>query len=255
MRCGDDCDKLRQQANSTCDRCKKKSAYKAQLRKNHKKEIMNKTKNKNAHVIGGKERPLSWSQISSFEYDKEAWYDKYILKKKPEETEALRFGKQVGERLETDQSFLTQIPRDGVMEHPMKAKFGNVWLVGYADCYRKTPPRLDEYKSGKKPWDKKRVDEHGQLTLYCLLEYLLSGTKPEDTEIWLHWMPTKENGDFSVTFNGNDFEHFQTTRTMKDILEFGMRINKTVKEMYEYVDKKTCLEQESVLHLESANNN
>jgi hypothetical protein len=204
-------------------------------------------------IIFPEERPLSWSQISSFEYDPDKWYDRYMLRNKPPETGALTFGKQIGEMVEKDPNFLPELPRAKTMEYPMKVKFGEVWLIGYADSYE--PGRLIEYKSGQKPWTQERVDEHGQLTLYCLMEYLINGIKPEEQVISLHWMPTKENGDFSVSFNGADFQHFKTSRSTRDILEFGMRITKVIKEMQEYVDKKTCLEAEPVLHSSSAINN
>lgn len=189
-----------------------------------------------------KERPLSWSQISSFEYDPKQWFDKYILGIEQPKTPELEFGSMVGKKLETDPTFLPQIQRHNVMEHEFKCEFGGVKLVGYADSFCTiTNRKLAEYKSGVKIWDKSRVDQHGQLTFYALCIYIMYGIKPEDIEIELIWMPTKriEKGDLSVTIEfvepiEENIKVFKTKRTMSDILKFGARIKKDLKEMELY---------------------
>lgn len=184
-----------------------------------------------------KSRPLSWSAISSFEYDKEQWYKKYILKEQQEITAPLTFGKNIADKIEAGTSE-DEVP--GLLiklqtkkEHPFKCFFNDIELVGYADAFDDVTFKiLDEVKTGKKPWDKKRVDEHGQLTMYCLMNWIMNKVRPEDVKITLHWIPTQENADFTISpVLPVQIYSFSTKRTMNDILQFGMRIKKVRQEM------------------------
>ncbi len=204
-------------------------------------------------------RPVSWSMISSFMYDPEQWFDKYIkhgpctkefcfIFKLPSaeckcpisnSSKEMEFGKFIGKKLETDPKFLPQIPRHSRMEHPFEnIKFGKLTLVGYLDTFcDKTFKKIGEFKTGKKPWDQTRADNHGQLTMYCLMNYLVNKIRPEDTEIFLAWMPTQDNSDFSISFVEpieKNIRIFKTKRTMMDILQFGKIINNVYKQMEEY---------------------
>ena len=182
-----------------------------------------------------KNRPLSWSALSSFQYSPEQWYSRYILGEKQEDTPEMVFGKTVGERLASDPAYLPQVPRLSVFEHPMRCKFGKIPLVGYADTYE-PKSKLYEYKTGKKEWDQKRADEHGQIDMYLLMHYLIEKVRPEDVEVKLMWLPTQQNGDFSISFiDENDVKIFSTRRTLLQVLEFGQKISKTVKAMDEYI--------------------
>jgi len=186
-------------------------------------------------------RPLSWSQISSFHYNPEQWFRRYILNEKDPETKELLFGKEIGKKLETDPTFLPMIPRHSKMEYPFSATVSGIKLIGYADTFCDiTNKKLGEYKTGKKEWDQKRVDEHGQLTMYALMNYISNKVKPEDVEITLTWMPTIETRDFDIAFVKSiekNIKTFTTKRTMQDIIKFGASIKETVEEMQKYVDK------------------
>ena len=186
------------------------------------------------------DRPLSWSAISCFEWNPEDWYQRYYLNIQSDKTAELEFGSKIGKMLETDKKFLPQIARLSKMEHPFKCKFGKVkaGLIGYADTFcDKTFKKLGEFKTGKKPWTQQRADEHGQLTMYCLMNYIMNKVKPEDVEIILTWMPTRDNGDFSISFIEpieKNIKFFKTKRTMMDILQFGKRINNVYDQMKLY---------------------
>lgn len=189
-----------------------------------------------------KERPLSWSSISSFQYDKEKWYQSYVLGKRDPESAEMKFGKIVGEKLASDPTYLPQVPRLSKYEHPFKVMFNGIPLIGYADTYcDKTKKKLYEFKTGVKAWDQKRVDEHPQIDMYLLMHYITEKIKPEEVECQLIWLPTKrtETGNFEVSIDFLDDpvvpQIFKTTRTMQDIIRFGSRINSTVKEMNEYI--------------------
>lgn len=188
------------------------------------------------------DRPLSWSAISSFRYDPEQWYAKYIMGEPTIENEEMRFGKKIGKKLETDPTFMPEIPRHCKMEHPFHVKYNGMDLVGYCDSFcTKTNKKLLEYKTGKHgayEWNRKKVNEHGQLTMYCLMNYITNKVRPEDMEIELIWMPTKktEDGNFEVKieFDG-PIQRFKAKRTMRDILKFAKEIDETVRDMELYV--------------------
>lgn len=182
-----------------------------------------------------KNRPLSWSAISSFEYDQEQWYKRYILNEKEPPSREMLFGKTVGERLASDPSYLPEVPRLPVFEKELRVMFGVLPLVGFVDAWCPDSLHLKEYKTGKKAWDQKRADTHGQIDMYLLMLYITYRIRPEDVTCHLHWMPTQENGDFSISFvSPFRVESFKTKRTMTDILLFGARIKKTVEDMHSY---------------------
>lgn len=190
-----------------------------------------------------KTRPISWSFISSFEYDPEQWYQSYVLNKRSTSKE-MTFGSMVDKEIEINSKYLPDVVRYPIMQHKMRAKLGKIELVGIADTYlpfkgsRYEASKLGcsplaalrDYKTGKKPWNQKRADETGQLTMYCLLLWLTEKIRPEDVELYIDWLPTKETGDFSIQFKDRKVRPytFKTKRTMRDVLEFCTRIERTL---------------------------
>jgi len=186
-------------------------------------------------------RPLSWSQLSSFTWDKEQWYQSYILGNRTPANKQMLFGSKIGKMLELDPNYLSrQIPRLGTMEYAYAVKFNGFRMIGYADSQNeKTNTEMDEYKTGVAPWTQKRVDEHGQLTMYAMMNMIQNQVQPEDLTMRLYWLPTAEQGDFSIDF-AQPFrvERFETKRTMQQVIAFGAYINRTIKEMDEYINSK-----------------
>ncbi len=185
-----------------------------------------------------KERPLSWSAISSFEYDPEQWYNSYILGIR-QESKQLAFGSWVDNKLQTDPTFLSQVERFPVAQYAMRASLkGVVPLIGYADGWDPTPGkyRLNDDKTGVKAWTQKRANDTGQLTCYAFLIFLTTGIKPEEIDFSITWLPTEEKGDFSIGFKDNPVvpKIFHTKRNMVQVLEFGKRVKDTLKDMEEY---------------------
>lgn len=196
-----------------------------------------------------KNRPLSWSAISSFMWNPEQWHDRYIMCLEQTPSKEMIFGKYVGEKLASDPFYLPEVERYDTFEYKLECKFQGIPLVGYIDSSLLDLIRHKEYKTGKKLWDKKRADSHGQITMYSLMIYLIHKIKPEDIEWHLVWLPTQDKpndqDDLATFLNSkpeiefvDPFEHhvFTTKRTMKDILEFGNTIKKTYKLMEEYAN-------------------
>lgn len=180
-------------------------------------------------------RPLSWSALSSFEWSPEQWYRTYVLGEKPSSKE-MDFGSVVDKKIQKDPTFLPTLPRYTHMQYPLKVVFNKIPLIGFPDGVCFDNGLLADYKTGKKAWDQKRADETGQLTMYLFMIYAAKKLRPEQFKCFIHWLPTKENGDFTISFT-DDMEPvtIETKRTMQDVLAFGARINATVKAMNEYL--------------------
>lgn len=185
-----------------------------------------------------KERPLSWSQIASFEYSPEQWFSRYILNEKQEENASMKFGKWFGEKVATDPTFYPQIPRYPIFEQKLSVMFNQIPIIGYIDSYDPATHSFLEYKTAKTIWSKDKAENHGQLHLYALALYITHKKLPES--INLVCIKTNESGDFDVSI-AEPFEmvNYPVKVEMKDILLFGSRIMKVVKEMEDYLSTKT----------------
>lgn len=188
-----------------------------------------------------KNRPLSWSQISSFEYNRDQWYDTYILGNRQSSRE-MEFGSIVDKKIQNDPTFLPTLPRYPKMQYKVEVTFNKIPLVGHFDGLSLDDYIIADYKTGKKPWDQKRADETGQLTMYLFMLYIEKKIKPEQFRCFIHWIPTVETKDFKIELI-EDYQPvtIETKRTMTDILKFGERINRTVKEMEEYIKTRQQL--------------
>lgn len=182
-----------------------------------------------------KTRPLSWSAISSFEYDKEQWYKKYVLREIPDDNKEMAFGRAFAKSIE-DGNPMAPVPTYSRVEYPFKVVFGKIPLIGFADTFCDvTKKKLGEYKTGKKVWDQKRADEHRQIDMYLLMNLITNKVKPEDVECALVWIPTQENGDFSISLVEPIVPRiFKTKRTTAQVLKFGSYIQEVYRDMELY---------------------
>jgi len=182
-------------------------------------------------------KPLSWSALSSFRYDPEQWYKKYVLNQKQKATPKMEFGNTVGESLATEAPLVGGVVTYPVMEYELKVPFGDIYLLGYIDSYNTEKKLMREYKTSCNPkkWNQKSVDSHGQLTMYAFMLYLQHGIKPEDLTIHLDYIPVEENFDGTMSVcKPHKVYTYETKRTLRECLLFGTEINKTVKEMESY---------------------
>ena len=193
-------------------------------------------------------REMSWSQISSFNYNPQKWYDRYISQEEVDKTPQMEFGTLIGESFANGTPLVKDIVMYPEMEYKLRAKVGSIWLVGYADSYDPINKKLREYKtsSSTKKWNQEVVDDPsidkvgGQLTMYALLLMLQDKVKPEDLTIHLDYIPVEE------TFEGEmiltppvTINTFETKRTTKQVLMFGAEILKIRKEMEELIHLHT----------------
>ena len=182
-------------------------------------------------------KPLSWSAISSFKYDPEQWYKKYVLGEKQKTSPQMLFGNTVGESFATKKPMVKDIVRYKRMEYELKVKFDDIELIGYIDSYDPKKKLLREYKtsSSTKKWNQTSVNAHGQLTMYALMLFIQDKVKPEDLTIYLDYIPVEETFEGGMIIsNPQKIYTFPTKRTTRDILAFGAYIRQVVQEMEEY---------------------
>ena len=184
-------------------------------------------------------RPLSWSAISSFMYDPEQWYKRYILNEPVEENIEMKFGKQFAKAIE-DGKPMAPVTILKAVEHKFQVVFHDIHMIGFADSFcTDTNRKLLEYKTAKQVWTQDKVDNHGQLTLYSLFNFITNKVKPEEMEIALECIQTIVHGDFTIELKKPiKVHHFKTQRSMMDILKFGQLILATVDQMEQYVNNK-----------------
>ena len=178
---------------------------------------------------------LSWSQLQLFERNPELYREVYIGGREIYSTSALETGKELAMAIENGESdnaiiehlrrFLPNYPK---IEYEIKAKLGDIQLLGKLDGYNTRKKIIGEIKTGKK-WTQKMVDTSGQLTFYALLIWLKYKTLPE---IYLHWC---EANDGELT---GEIKSFKTKRSKIDLIKFSSRIKKA----WEGI-KKLCQEK------------
>ena len=188
-------------------------------------------------------RPVSWSQVSQYWYSKNQWVESYLIGNRFPPDAGMVFGNVVGDTLGLGRkkSMVPNLEKSlkGEKEHELSVKMNNTLLVGYCDHYCPEKKILNENKTSKNPnrWNQVEADNHGQLTMYALMLLLRDGTVPENLEIWLNFIPVEER-EFGGMWipDRNNFTRFKTTRTAKQCLEFGSKIERTLKDMEQFAN-------------------
>lgn len=184
-----------------------------------------------------KERPASFSFFSSWEYNKNEWYDNYILGNWKESNAAMRFGTLVGDSIGTPNSMVPSLVPPGEKEYKMRAKIGDIYLVGYADHYCPKTKTLHENKTTvkKDKWTKQSVDEHKQFDMYALLLMLQDKVAPKDITMYLNYIPVELKGVGYKLPKKPTYIQIPTKRTALQVAEYATYIKKTVVDMEQYV--------------------
>lgn len=188
-----------------------------------------------------KHRPLSYSQYSSWMYDKEQWYLRYVLNTPDPASPAMLFGNVVGDSIGTAGSLVPSLQPPGVKEYELHATLGDLPIIGFCDHYCPDTKTLHENKTSDnlKRWDQAKVDDHKQLDMYALMLYLKHKVKPEEITMYLNFIPVVRGGDMVYTIPTPPMYHpFPTKRTTKQILMFAAELVATVKEMEAYYNER-----------------
>lgn len=188
------------------------------------------------HLDRLRARPLSWTSISSWTFNKEQWARKYLDNIVDPPNPAMTFGKIVGERLASDPTYLPEVPRLPIFEHGINLTFAGIPLVGFFDSFCPETPALYEYKTSgnSNRWTQQKAEGHGQIDLYVTLLYMTNKIKPEDLKIKLVYIPVIETGSFELDINSKGIKIFEIKKTMSDVLKCAGMIKRVYKEMEEY---------------------
>ena len=183
-----------------------------------------------------KTRALSHSQLASFEYDREDWYDNYILGIRKPPTPEMRIGTVVGDAIGTPDSPIPELQPPGVKEYPLQALWEDIPLIGYADHFCPDTLVLHENKTSpnKKRWTQGKADKHDQLTMYAFMLQLSQDIDPESVTMYLNFIPVCLTG-VSLNVCGG-YRQFETKRTQEDIERYKVYIMDTVEKMAEYAE-------------------
>lgn len=189
-------------------------------------------------------RPLSYSQLSCWEWSKEDWYQNYILNKPRGKSSAMEVGNIIGDSIGTPQSLVPELNPAGVKEYPLNAQLNDIYLVGYADHFCPDTLELNENKTAVNPkkWTQGTVNRHGQLTMYALCLFLKHDIKPEDLTIYLNYIRVIEGADMRYYLpKPAELKRFQTKRTGEDILAYSIYILQTVDNMQKYIEERDTI--------------
>ena len=174
---------------------------------------------------------ISYSQYTLFR-SSPGQYKKIYIDGRKLHTKYLSFGSMIAEALESGEAqtkkirkTLDSLPPVDEREKEIRADFSGIPLLGKLDGFTRKGPRVDEYKTGKIPWNQSKVDKFEQLTFYAILVSLKYEIPIGDIKIFLHWIETYEDTDGHIYMTGRVFP-FETRRTTKDILNFYPKVKK-----------------------------
>lgn len=148
---------------------------------------------------------LSWSAMTTWESNKERFKREYFEGGKRLDTKFLRFGKSFAKSVEdgTYKKDFPDLPIYNSVEFKFHVDIDGVMILGFIDSYDTIKNLVLEYKTGKHPWTKAKVQKHGQLAFYATALEALTGTMPEYAE--LIWLETKEDKSQKMgLYNGQD---------------------------------------------------
>ena len=196
------------------------------------------------HVKQLKSKPLSWSAIASWQFNKEQWARKYLHGIIEEGNAKMNYGKEIGEKLATDPAYLPEVLRYNTFEHYLSGQVSGIPIHGYLDSFDSITHSFNEYKtsSNLNRWNQKSANEHGQLDFYYLLIYLNYKKKPEEINCHLCYIPVQETVDFTTepfttkmeVTPGAKVQVFPVKKSMKDILSFAKYLKETYQAMERY---------------------
>lgn len=182
---------------------------------------------------------ISWSQLNAWEKGEDYFYKVYILGQSFENKE-MAFGKKIAEGLEGKiecpeaefcKIYLPKMPK---REYEIKVNFEGVPILVRMDAFDDKKLIIDEYKTGRSPWTQKKVDNHGQLTMYAMAVWKKYGKIPD---IRLFWIPTDLDDNGEVVLTGEIPYEFKTQRSLRDFALMYKRLKNAWEGINKFYDK------------------
>jgi len=149
---------------------------------------------------------ISWSQLTCWQSNPARYRKEYFEDGHKLDTKFLQFGKNIAELIESGQhkELLPDLECYDSPEFEIKCKVQGVPCLSFIDSYNdvasaNVPANVfREYKTGKIPWTKAKVQKHDQLVFYATVLKWSKGVRPEYCD--LDWIETKEHQNESVDF-------------------------------------------------------
>ncbi len=173
---------------------------------------------------------ISWSQLSCWLQNPTRYRREYFEDGKKLDSKYLTLGKNIATLIENGQhkTLLPDLLCYDTPEHEIKCLVDGVPILSYLDSYNKvatidTPANVfREYKTGKIPWDRARVQKHDQLVFYATALKWSMGEMPQYCD--LDWIETKETTSETTDFwrEGDKMVHV-TGRVVSFHREFDIR--------------------------------
>ena len=196
---------------------------------------------------------ISFSQMAMFEMSPEKYVEKYIYGKKERITQNMKYGSDLAEGLEDEEStgdplldlVMVKLPKyermDKVVEDRTGKKVfdpneGEEWwlpllangkddipILAKPDSAKQDYTAFYEYKTSVRPWNQKMADESGQITFYATAIWLANKGLPEAIELINVPLYYDAHGKLQPT---GDLVRLPTKRTTADMIKMTGRIRK-----------------------------
>jgi len=150
---------------------------------------------------------LSWSQMTCWLSNPTRYRKEYFESGEKLDTKFLRFGKNIAELIESGQhkELLPDLETYDSPEYKIEVRVMHIVpCLSFIDTYNAVATPIvpanvfREYKTGKIPWTKAKVQKHDQLVFYATMLKWSTGKMPEYCD--LDWIETKESENESVDF-------------------------------------------------------
>lgn len=185
---------------------------------------------------------LSWSQMSCWLSNPTRYRREYFENGEKLNTKYLSFGKNIATLIENGQhkTLLPDLACYDTPEFKIECKVKGVPILSFLDSYNKietidTPANVfREYKTGKVPWDRTRVQKHDQLTFYATALKWGVGKMPDYCD--LDWIETSESSETATDFwrEGDKIVHI-TGRILSFHREFDIREIERMEDLIEKI--------------------
>ncbi len=173
---------------------------------------------------------ISWSQLSCWLQNPTRYRKEYFENGEKLNSRYLTLGKNIAKLIEEGKhkELIPDLETYDTPEHEIKCLVDGVPILSYLDSYNKVqtidvPANVfREYKTGKIPWDRARVQKHDQLVFYATALKWSMGAMPEYCD--LDWIETKETTSETTDFWREGDKMVRVTgRVVSFHREFDMR--------------------------------
>lgn len=149
-------------------------------------------------------------------------------------------GSRIGDAIGTDTSPIDNALVPGIKEYTVKASVDGIQLIGHLDHYCPDTLTLNENKCSdtKGRWTQRKVDEHGQITMYVMLLEAQDGVKPEDVTCYLNFLLLEQVGVQYTVGDPPVLRRFGTRRTKEQVTQFLDDTKRTVELMHQYIESQ-----------------